>query len=192
MFPSGVKSACWELSSCTSKLARSRQPSLANLICVTKLTNPTHSQHVKVTVRDSSSSAWTDTPQQRRFSPSSLLLFVACITGVGIWTSKKDPNTLNDAPNPFANLLDPPVTGSDPMVWKGMVYPALDLATANMKLRKEEASTRFVKKRDIDVTRIDTLRLPSNSPTEDRWSYGVADVGDVEDWKVWGVYDGHA
>lgn len=96
----------------------------------------------------------------------------------------------------FVPGTPPPIVQvQEPSNIKQAIYPALDLDTANAKLKASEQSYSSNAKGDFgesSVSRFDILRLPSNSPCEDEFAFDTIDVGQEQGWQFWGVYDGHA
>lgn len=129
---------------------------------------------------------------KKQFPVSAIVLVTGCTIGLLYESYYSATIASNDAPKFEERTTELPTEGQDIQIWKGMFHPALDLAAATSKLKAEETSTRFLTVQDTCATRFDSVRVASNYPSEDERSYAVANVGDSEDWKFWGVYDGHA
>lgn len=76
------------------------------------------------------------------------------------------------------------------MEWKNTTHRPLGITEAVERLRKSETSTKS-ESAESAGPRTDTVRVDSVTRVEDDYSWGEIPVG-KEDWRYWGVYDGHA
>lgn len=81
---------------------------------------------------------------------------------------------------------------SAPIEWKNMTHRPLGMEEATEKLKQEETSTASKSVDETDSIRTDTVRVGSVTQVEDDSSWGRMTVGGVDNWRYWGVYDGHS
>lgn len=77
------------------------------------------------------------------------------------------------------------------MEWKNATHRPLNVEETVRRLREEETSTVSGSPEGRDAIRLDTVRVASVTRVEDDLSWGQIAVGN-NDWRYWGVYDGHA
>lgn len=71
--------------------------------------------------------------------------------------------------------------------WRYLTHEPLKVDGATEKLRKDELAPEVFKGIKTFV-----CRVPSQSPVEDRYSYGNIAVGGSQQWPFWAVFDGHS
>lgn len=77
------------------------------------------------------------------------------------------------------------------MEWKNTTHRPLGIIEAVERLRKSETSTNSGSAENAEELRTDTVRVGSVTRVEDDYSWGEFTAG-KDDWRYWGVYDGHA
>lgn len=78
------------------------------------------------------------------------------------------------------------------MEWKYSTHRPLGMEEATKKLKLGETSTALDSPADADTIRTDIVRVGSVTRVEDDFSWGRMTEGKIDNWRHWGVYDGHS
>ncbi|KAJ5930963.1 hypothetical protein N7466_006456 [Penicillium verhagenii] len=78
------------------------------------------------------------------------------------------------------------------MEWRYTTHRPLGMEEATKKLKQGETSTALNSPAEADIVRTDTVRVGSVTRVEGDLSWGRMTEGKIDNWRYWGVYDGHS